>query len=316
MTENDSATIHNRVMIMNNLAMLVKHKCNVSVALGGKQTLLTVLVAIHHKSGNIELDYGSNEYLNQKLLSISDVHFSTVFNGIQVAFTVDKVIKGHGKWGECFVIKIPKSLYWFNRRDFYRVKTPMLNGAYLEILLSLPEDSSEFDEKEAYRMAIEKIHLKLIDDIKNDIINEYIAWERAFKKMNDTSKKKAVAQREIFEEERDAITIVTSPKLANIVRLPLLDLSMTGCRLINIDPEFSHFLQNHTLFKNCTLMTPKFVADVSFRIVSVNLGVAFKPTDFEEYIGVVFENIEQIVKGAILHYLQDIERQSGVLNNV
>jgi hypothetical protein len=35
----DSAVIHNRLMIFNNLAMLVKHKCNVSIALGGKQTL-------------------------------------------------------------------------------------------------------------------------------------------------------------------------------------------------------------------------------------------------------------------------------------
>jgi c-di-GMP-binding flagellar brake protein YcgR len=277
---------------------------------------MTVLLAIHHKSGTIELDYGSNEYLNQKLLSLSEVTFSTVFNGIQVAFTVDKVIKGHCKWGECFVIKIPKSLYWFNRRDFYRVNTPIINGAYIEISLLPPEDGSEFDEKEAYRVAIERIHLKLIEDIKNDIINEYVAWERAFKKMNITSRKKATVQREIFEDERDSIAIVTSPKLANIVRLPLLDISMRGCRLINIDPEFSHFLQTHTLFKNCTLMTPKFVADVSFRIVSVNLGETFKPTDFEEYIGIVFENIEQIVKGAILHYVQDIERQSGVLNNV
>ena len=57
----DSAMIHNRAMIVNNLALLVKNKCNLSVALGGKETLLTVLLAINHQDGTVVLDYGSSD---------------------------------------------------------------------------------------------------------------------------------------------------------------------------------------------------------------------------------------------------------------
>ena len=82
----DSAMIHNRAMIVNNLAMLVKNKCNVSVSLGGKETLLTVLLSINHQESTIVLDYGSSEYLNKKLVNIKNPHFNTVFNVIQVFF--------------------------------------------------------------------------------------------------------------------------------------------------------------------------------------------------------------------------------------
>jgi c-di-GMP-binding flagellar brake protein YcgR len=47
----------------------------------------------------------------------------------------------------------------------------------------------------------------------------------------------------------------------------------------------------------------------------VRLGVAFRAEDFEELVGVAFLDIPQSIEGAILRYVQDIERQSGLLNN-
>ncbi|MEN9757219.1 MAG: hypothetical protein RL755_1406 [Pseudomonadota bacterium] len=315
MSDDDSAMLRNRAMIVNNLAMLVKNKCNVSASLGGKETLLTVLIAINHKDGTIVLDYGSSDYLNKKLLSVKNPKFNTVFNGIQVAFHVDQVTIGKYKGADCFMIEIPDSLYWYNRREYYRVDTPTLNPAYIEIELAEPEEDAKLEYKEAFALATAKIHQKLLTDIQNEIAEEQQAWQRAYQKMTIDSKIKAKRERAIFEEEREANPIVPDPKLARIIRLSLSDISMSGCKLLNTEPEFSYFLQEQTIFDDRPFVMPHVTVDVSFKVVSVRLGVAFRPEDFEELIGVEFLDLPQSIEGAILRYVQDIERQSGLLNN-
>jgi c-di-GMP-binding flagellar brake protein YcgR len=315
MSDDDSAMLRNRAMIVNNLAMLVKNKCNVSASLGGKETLLTVLIAINHKEGTIVLDYGSSAYLNKKLLAVKNPKFNTVFNGIQVAFHVDQVTIGKFKGADCFMIDIPDSLYWYNRREYYRVDTPTLNPAYIEIEIAEPEEDAKLEYKEAYALATAKIQQKLLAAIQEEIAEEQQAWQRAYQKMTIDSKIKAKRERAIFEEEREANPVVPDPKLARMVRLNLSDISMSGCKLINSDPEFSYFLQEQTIFDDRPFVMPHVTVDVSFKVLSVRLGVAFRAEDFEELVGVAFLDIPQSIEGAILRYVQDIERQSGLLNN-
>jgi c-di-GMP-binding flagellar brake protein YcgR len=295
--------------------MLVKNKCNVSASLGGKETLLTVLIAINHKEGTIVLDYGSSAYLNKKLLAVKNPKFNTVFNGIQVAFHVDQVTIGKFKGADCFMIDIPDSLYWYNRREYYRVDTPTLNPAYIEIEIAEPEEDAKLEYKEAYALATAKIQQKLLAAIQEEIAEEQQAWQRAYQKMTIDSKIKAKRERAIFEEEREANPVVPDPKLARIIRLNLSDISMSGCKLINSDPEFSYFLQEQTIFDDRPFVMPHVTVDVSFKVLSVRLGVAFRAEDFEELVGVAFLDIPQSIEGAILRYVQDIERQSGLLNN-
>ena len=315
MSDDDSAMLRNRAMIVNNLAMLVKNKCNVSASLGGKETLLTVLIAINHKEGTIVLDYGSSAYLNKKLLAVKNPKFNTVFNGIQVAFHVDQVTIGKFKGADCFMIDIPDSLYWYNRREYYRVDTPTLNPAYIEIEIAEPEEDAKLEYKEAYALATAKIQQKLLAAIQEEIAEEQQAWQRAYQKMTIDSKIKAKRERAIFEEEREANPVVPDPKLARIIRLNLSDISMSGCKLINSDPEFSYFLQEQAIFDDRPFVMPHVTVEVSFKILSVRLGVAFRAEDFEELVGVTFLDIPQSIEGAVLRYVQDIERQSGLLNN-
>jgi len=315
MSDDGSAMLRNRAMIVNNLAMLVKNKCNVSASLGGKETLLTVLIAINHKEGNIVLDYGSSDFLNKKLLSVKNPKFNTVFNGIQVSFHVDQVRIGKYKGADCFMIDIPDSLYWYNRREYYRVDTPTLNAAYIELELAEPEEDAKLEYKEAFAIATDRIHQKLLAAIQAEIAEEQQAWQRAYQKMTIDSKIKAKRERQIFEEEREANPVVPDPKLARVIRLNLSDISMSGCKLVNSDSEFSYFLQELTIFDDRPLVMPHTTVDVSFKVVSVRPGAPLKAEDFEEWIGVEFLDLPQSIEGAILRYVQDIERQSGLLNN-
>lgn len=316
----DSAMIHNRAMIVNNLAMLVKNKCNVSVSLGGKETLLTVLIAINHQDSTIVLDYGSSEYLNKKLVNIKKPHFNTVFNGIQVSFHVDHVRKSKYKGSDCFMIDIPYQLYWYNRREYYRVDCPTLDGAYIEIVLNQPDEDAKLEKKEAYGLAIAKIEQKLIANIQTQIIDEKLAWQRAYSKMGPASKMKANVARQKFEEELEAHPAHPSPKLANVMRFNLVNVSMSGCQLINIDPEFTYYLPVGAFYRDRFLHLPHVTIEVSFKVVTVNSieGSVLDPSgnEFEDHIGVEFLDLPESIEGAILRYVQDIERQSGLLDSL
>jgi c-di-GMP-binding flagellar brake protein YcgR len=56
---------------------------------------------------------------------------------------------------------------------------------------------------------------------------------------------------------------------------------------------------------------------VSAQVVSSRLGGnEINPDNYEENIGVEFLDLPQSLEGAILRYVQDIERQSGLLDNL
>ncbi len=318
----DSAMIHNRAMIVNNLAMLVKNKCNLSVGLGGKETLLTVLLAINHQDGTVVLDYGSSDYLNKKLLKVRSPGFNTVFNGIQVSFHVGGVVKGKYRGSDCFIIDIPSQLYWYNRREYYRVECPSALTSYIQIELEEPGDGAKIEVKEAYTLAMAKIQQKLMIELQHRIAEEKEAFQRAYSKMNAASKAKAIAIREKFEEELEARPPKPNPKLANVIRFSLADISMSGCRLVNVDPEFSYYLQEGSFSRERLLVMPHVRISVSFKVVSAQVvssrlgGTEINYDAFEENIGVEFLDLPQSLEGSILRYVQDIERQSGLLDNL
>ena len=81
MENDDSAMLHNRAMIINNLSMLVKHKCMIGANLGGKDSLLTAIIAINHKEGTLVLDYGASDFLNKKLKEVYFDFFKRLFGG-------------------------------------------------------------------------------------------------------------------------------------------------------------------------------------------------------------------------------------------
>jgi hypothetical protein len=171
-------------------------------------------------------------------------------------------------------------------------------------------------------MAMSKIQQKLIIELQQRIAEEKEAFQRAYSKMNAASKAKANAIREKFEENLEVNSLKPSPKLANVIRLNLADISMSGCRLVNVDPEFSAYFQEGSFSRERLLVMPHVRIRVGFKVVSAQVvssrlgGNEINPDNYEENIGVEFLDLPQSLEGAILRYVQDIERQSGLLDNL
>ncbi len=129
----DSYLIHNPSVIISNLSSLIKKQCLMNVEFGENNSFLTTLIGIDKKKNALFFDVSPSDYSNRKLLSSYSVHFSTGFSGIQVAFTTHKASKTIYQGETAFTIAIPKSLFWRNRREYYRVKMPAAKVGYCEI---------------------------------------------------------------------------------------------------------------------------------------------------------------------------------------
>lgn len=317
MDNDDSAMLHNRAMILNNLSMLVKHKCMISASLGGKDTVLTAIVAINHKDGTLILDYGSSDYLNKRLVSVPHVKFSTIFNGIQVAFTADKItlVKYDGE--PAFSMPIPNSLYWYNRREYYRVNTPMMNPSVCEITLPAPKKDSTKAYIQDYNNACNVIKEQLTAKIQKELVTEQQAFIKAYGKMSVENKIKAKLERQKLEAERENNPPVPEERLLNLISLELHDVSLSGFSMMNYTEAFSCFLEPHTIYENCTLIMPVHgEVIVSFEIMMKRQVETRKMGEFAELIGIKLMTLKHTAESTVLRYIQDIERQSGVLNNI
>ncbi len=312
MIDDDSAMLHNRAMIINNLSMLAKQKCMISASLGGKETVLTFIVAINYKEGTLILDYGSSDYLNKKMLSTPNVKFNTSFIGIEVAFTSDRItlIKYEGE--PAFSMPIPSSLYWYNRREYYRVKTPMTNPSACEIPLATPTEFSTKEYVAAYQNAIEAIKLQRIANIQKELVSK----QEEYNKLSIENKIKAKLEQQKLEAERQAgLNVAEEARSLNLIDLDLHDIGLAGFSMTNYSKAFSFFLTLHSIHENCTLIMPGHDdVSVSFEIMTISKIQTRKAGEFAELVGVKFIELKPFIESTILLYIQDIERQSGILN--
>lgn len=99
------------------------------------ESYITTLIGINEKDNTVVLDYGSKEDLNQNILNASKVAFDTDFNGIKVSFVGTGLKKITHKGDSAFSMPIPKSLYWMQRREYYRVKSPLTKPSYCQLII-------------------------------------------------------------------------------------------------------------------------------------------------------------------------------------
>jgi c-di-GMP-binding flagellar brake protein YcgR len=122
--------------ILSHLMLLFKSKCILSAHLGdGHDSFLTTIIEIDKKNNTIILDYGPKEYLNIQLINTDKTFFRTEYEGIKVSFAGTSItkVRHDGEWA--FVMPLPKSILWLQRREFYRVRSPIAKYSYCEIFL-------------------------------------------------------------------------------------------------------------------------------------------------------------------------------------
>jgi len=136
MSDISSFSVQNPKQIINHLSLLVKNKCLLSARFGtNNESYITTLLSVNEGDNSVILDYGPKEDLNQRILNAGKVTFDADYNGIKVSFTGAALKKITHKKDTAFSMPIPKSLYWMQRREYYRVKSPLSKSSYCQLIV-------------------------------------------------------------------------------------------------------------------------------------------------------------------------------------
>ncbi len=144
MSSEPSFVIRNSADIMRKLTLMWKQGCLISAHFGEtKESFITAITDVNKEKQTLTLDCAPKDYLNKKLLEADEVIFNSVVSGIQVQFSHKSIVTTSIKGSAAFLLSIPETLYWFERRKFYRVRSPLSNPALCTIKIPVTLDNQE-----------------------------------------------------------------------------------------------------------------------------------------------------------------------------
>lgn len=88
--------------------------------------ILTSIIAIDTDKKEMIVDYGTNERNCQKALQSTTLIFVTTQNRVKIEFVCDQIKKIQYKGQNAFTVNIPRSLLRIQRRNYFRISTPIV----------------------------------------------------------------------------------------------------------------------------------------------------------------------------------------------
>lgn len=144
--------INNSKKILKYLNLLLDERCLISASFGKdeKDTFLSAIVNIDEKNNSVSIDCGPQEYLNKKLLGSPFIKCSSKYKGIKVLFQGSKVSKAGKPGNPEFLIAVPNNFYWMERRQYFRVKSPISKNNYCSISFT----KTNTEEQTSYKLKL------------------------------------------------------------------------------------------------------------------------------------------------------------------
>lgn len=118
-------------------------ECNQLVRMlinGGNEAIVTSILKIDEANGTVLIDCAPSQLMNQRILESDNISFETVLEHIRILFFTTKVDTCQFENLPAFRISIPESLIRLQRREFYRVPTPVTNPLRCTIMIPQKED--------------------------------------------------------------------------------------------------------------------------------------------------------------------------------
>ncbi|MBZ0104467.1 MAG: flagellar brake protein [Sulfuricella denitrificans] len=121
-------TIHSRMEIIYILRAL-QHKNELVTAYfnQGQDFLLTSIIDVDPENGMVIFDYGANELLNKRILESDKIILVTTQDKVKVQFTTGRMHRIEYLGRPAFSAPLPGDLLKLQRREYYRLTTPVIN---------------------------------------------------------------------------------------------------------------------------------------------------------------------------------------------
>jgi flagellar brake protein len=105
---------------------------------GEADVAVTSILAVDNDSDQIIIDCSINREQNSRILAARRLTFETTLDKIRILFSVDGVANCQHKGRPAFAVDLPSSLIRLQRRELYRMETPLTNP--VRCVIALPKE--------------------------------------------------------------------------------------------------------------------------------------------------------------------------------
>jgi len=135
--------IHSEIDIIYILRGIMQKKSLVTLYFDTKQNfILTSILDVDKNNKEIVIDYGPNEELGQQILQAKKLIFVTSENKVKIEFTCNQIRKSGYESNDAFAVKLPTSLVRMQRRNSFRIATPVIKPLVCIVPIPLDETSA------------------------------------------------------------------------------------------------------------------------------------------------------------------------------
>jgi len=99
----------------------------------GKEFVVTAVLDVNAETASVILDSGSNRELNERLLKKGEMNVVSSQDGVRVQFAASRVEAVSFEGRLAFRVPLPDALIKLQRREYYRLTTPVLRPLRCEI---------------------------------------------------------------------------------------------------------------------------------------------------------------------------------------
>ncbi|HEY3327179.1 MAG TPA: flagellar brake protein [Novimethylophilus sp.] len=120
--------VHSNLEIVRTFRGLISRNEMVSAFFNaGNELLLTSVLAVDPDANTVMLDYGSNPAVNQRILKSEKIIFVTTLDSVKVQWVSSHIESDAFEGRDAFRIAIPQQILRLQRREYYRLTTPVIN---------------------------------------------------------------------------------------------------------------------------------------------------------------------------------------------
>lgn len=118
--------LHSKSEIVFVLRSLIQKRAMVTVYFDqGKSFMLTSLIAFSADNSEFILDIGSDREMNRKALAADKLIFTTSVDKVKIQFSLNKLSDTNHDGHPAFRAALPETLLRLQRRDYFRLSTPI-----------------------------------------------------------------------------------------------------------------------------------------------------------------------------------------------
>jgi flagellar brake protein len=119
--------IHSRVEMIGVLRDIIERRSLVTITYGHiNESIVSALLSVNPEFEEVVLDFGSDSTANQRLLAASALTITTYVEHVKIQFSVQRAETTIFEGGPAIRVRLPESLMRLQRREHYRISTPVI----------------------------------------------------------------------------------------------------------------------------------------------------------------------------------------------